>query len=321
MATAAFLVCETGLHAEALVIPATRLLGCGQMTDQRAGLLIPLGPTTPPHAGARYLAGDRDLLSRPQPPWLETRAANIQAQGLALPPRRRAHGRPAPGGPTPRAPRGLQRRPSARAVAAQDPLRPLGAPRAPQRDHGAGEGRGPMALGPLAPTPRPGQGAPLLDDVEPPRQAAPAAAPALHAHHKRVQGSRGAHESDSGDKGPLRHAARGVEPSGHAFAPARGLGASGDCGGDAGQWGALAPHATAAERRQRGQVPGDWAGGLARLPWYESVPSGTIAAQVVTQRWRLRDGLCLPVRVYDGTTSHDTWQTTAPKRQVVHISI
>ena len=39
-------------------------------------------------------------------------------------------------------------------------------------------------------------------------------------------------------------------------------------GGDAGQLGALAPHDPADERRQRGQVPGDCACGLARIPLY-----------------------------------------------------
>src|SRR5215216_5686837 len=57
----AFLVGEKGLDAEALVIPATRLLCGREIADQGQGLLIPLGPTTQHHAGAIRLTGDIDL--------------------------------------------------------------------------------------------------------------------------------------------------------------------------------------------------------------------------------------------------------------------
>src|SRR5262249_49393194 len=75
-------------------------------------------------------------------------------------------------------------------------------------------------------------------------------------------------------------------------------------GGDAGQLGALAPHNTADERRKRGQVSGDCAGGLARIPLCESVPYGTISAEVVTHRLLLLDWSRFPARVYDETTSN-----------------
>jgi hypothetical protein len=62
METAAFLVGEKSLDADALLIQATRLLGCCQIADQIQGLVIPLGPTTPHHDGAIPLSGDIDLL-------------------------------------------------------------------------------------------------------------------------------------------------------------------------------------------------------------------------------------------------------------------
>src|SRR5215813_11135281 len=42
MEASAFLVCEKGLDAEALLIPATRRLGCRQLADQIQGLGYPL---------------------------------------------------------------------------------------------------------------------------------------------------------------------------------------------------------------------------------------------------------------------------------------
>jgi hypothetical protein len=62
MESSAFLVCEKGLDAEALLIQATRLLGCRQIADQIHGLVIPLGPTTPHHDGTIRLAGNLDLV-------------------------------------------------------------------------------------------------------------------------------------------------------------------------------------------------------------------------------------------------------------------
>jgi site-specific DNA recombinase len=44
------------LDAEALLIPATRLLCCRQIADHIQGLLIPLGPTTQHHDGAIHLS-------------------------------------------------------------------------------------------------------------------------------------------------------------------------------------------------------------------------------------------------------------------------
>src|ERR1043166_5306538 len=95
-----------------------------------------------------------------------------------------------------------------------------------------------------------------------------------------------------------------VEPAGQAFDPALGPGVSRAVGGDAGPLGALTTHGPPDERRQRGQVPGDAAGGLARIPLCESVPYGTISAEVVTHRRLLSDWSRFPARVYDETTSH-----------------
>jgi site-specific DNA recombinase len=50
------------LDAEALLIPATRLLCCRQIADHIPGLLIPLGPTTQHHDGAIHLSCDIGLL-------------------------------------------------------------------------------------------------------------------------------------------------------------------------------------------------------------------------------------------------------------------
>src|SRR5215510_1902941 len=99
MAAAAFLVCEKGLDAEALLIPATRRLGCRQIADQIQGLVIPLGPTTPHHDWPIRLACDRDLFELNQPSRSDTRASHIKANDLTLPWRRRAHGRTTHVGP------------------------------------------------------------------------------------------------------------------------------------------------------------------------------------------------------------------------------
>ena len=124
-----------------------------------------------------------------------------------------------------------------------------------------------MPLGTVAPTPREGQGAPLLDYVEPQRPAAPAAGTALHDHHQGLEGSLCQKERDRGEHIPLLPEALVVEPSGQALPSALRLGALGDLWWRRWGVGAVAAHDTAAERRQRGQVPGDGAGGLARLPW------------------------------------------------------
>lgn len=288
------------------MLPTTRLLGGGPRADPIQGLLLPLGPTTPHHDGAIRLACARDLCAVQQSPRLATRASHSAAHSLALPRRRRAPGWTAHGGPAPRAQWGLQRRPLARAVPQQDALGPLGNPRAQQRDQGDVASLGTRPCGTVAHAPRQGPRAPLLHHVAPPRHTATADATARPDHHQRCSGARRQHESDRGDTVSRRHAVRVVEPSGQALDTALGRGAIGALWRDAGPWGARAPHDTAEERRQRGPVPGDGAGGWARRPWYASVPYGTIAAAVVTPPLLLLDGWRFPARVYDGTTSHYT---------------
>jgi hypothetical protein len=189
MEAATFLVCETGLDTEALLIPATRLLGCRQLAHHRQGLVIPLGPTTPPHDWTIRIACDQDLFELNQPPWLEARASPIKAKGLALPCRRCAHGRPADVEPAQLAQCSLQRRPIALAVAQKDHRGPRGDDRAHQCDHGDVEFLGTMPFGTVAHAPRQGQRAPLLDHMEHQRQAATADDTALHDHHKRLERS------------------------------------------------------------------------------------------------------------------------------------
>ena len=82
------------------MIHVTRLLGGRQIADQIQGLLIPLGPTTQHHDGTIRLSRDIDILELNQLPRLETCPSSIEAKGLALPRRRRAHGRTADIGPT-----------------------------------------------------------------------------------------------------------------------------------------------------------------------------------------------------------------------------
>jgi hypothetical protein len=190
MEAATFLVCEKGRDTEALLIQATRLRGCRQIAHQIQRLVIPLGPTTPHHDWTIRLACERALFALTQPPWLEARASHIKAKGLALPCRRRAHGRPADVGPAQLAPCSLQRRPIALAVAQQDHLGPLGDDRAHQCDHGDVEFLGTMPFGTLAHAPRQGQRAPLIDHMEQQRQAATADDTAIHDHHKRLERSR-----------------------------------------------------------------------------------------------------------------------------------
>src|ERR1041384_5335313 len=122
METSAFLVCEKGLDAEPLLIIVACLLSCRQVADQIQRLLIPLGPTTPHHDGTIRLSGNIDLLQRHQSPRPETRASRIEATGLTLPRRRRAHRRPAYVAPAKFAERVLQRRPIALAIAQKDYL-------------------------------------------------------------------------------------------------------------------------------------------------------------------------------------------------------
>jgi len=61
MEASAFLVCEKSLDAEALLIPATRLLGCHQIADHIQGFVIPLGPATQHQDWTIRIAGDRDF--------------------------------------------------------------------------------------------------------------------------------------------------------------------------------------------------------------------------------------------------------------------
>src|SRR5918994_428611 len=99
METSTFLVCEKGLDAEPLFIPATGFLGCGHIADQIQWLLIPLGPTAQQQDWTIRLACDVDLLALDQPARLETRAERIQAEGLTLPCRHGARGRATRVGP------------------------------------------------------------------------------------------------------------------------------------------------------------------------------------------------------------------------------
>jgi hypothetical protein len=55
-----------------------------------------------------------------------------------------------------------------------------------------------MPFGTVAHAPSQGQGAPLLNDVEHQRQAAPADDPAIHDHDKRLEGSLLQQEIDRG---------------------------------------------------------------------------------------------------------------------------
>src|SRR6266513_4471913 len=99
MEPSTFLVCEKGLDAEALFIPATGCLCSGHITDQIQRLLIPLGPTTQHHDWTISLSCAVDLLQLDQPARLETRAERIQAEGLTLPRRHGTRGRATRVGP------------------------------------------------------------------------------------------------------------------------------------------------------------------------------------------------------------------------------
>ena len=85
----------------------------------------------------------------------------------------------------------LQRRPIELAVAQKDYFGPCGNQCAQQLDHGDVERLGTMPFGTVAHTPRQGQSAPLLDDVEHQRQAAPADDTAIHDHHQGLESQLG----------------------------------------------------------------------------------------------------------------------------------
>jgi hypothetical protein len=108
LASATFLVCEKGLKTEALFIPATGCLCCQPMADHLQRLLLSLGPTTPHHDGTIRLACAMDVLDLDQAACFEPRPQGLEAQGRAVPRRRRAHGRAAGIGPARLMPRGLQ---------------------------------------------------------------------------------------------------------------------------------------------------------------------------------------------------------------------
>src|SRR4029453_4102968 len=99
MEPSTFLVCEKGLDAEALFIPATGCLCSSHITDQIQRLVIPLGPKTHHHEGAPRPSCAVDLLQLDQPARLETRAECIQTEGLTLPRRHGTRGRATRVGP------------------------------------------------------------------------------------------------------------------------------------------------------------------------------------------------------------------------------
>src|SRR5262249_9928503 len=146
--------------------------------------------------------------------------------------------------------------------------------------------------------PRQGQRASLINYVEHQRQAATTDDTAIHHHHQRLYGELSQEDIDLRSTLHLLQDTLVIEPSGQAFAPALGLGAIRNVGGDAGQLGPLAAYDTAEECCPRAHMPGDGAGGLARIPLSESVPYGTISAEVVTHRRLLLDGLRWPEGVY-----------------------
>ena len=123
MAPSTVLVCEQGLDAEALCIQATGCLCSGHLPAHIQRLLLPLGPPTPHPHGTIRLACTVALLSRDQPARLETRAAGIQAAGLARPRRHGARGCVTRGGPARLLQGVLEPRPSACPSAQHHPPR------------------------------------------------------------------------------------------------------------------------------------------------------------------------------------------------------
>src|SRR5919197_6112571 len=91
-----------------------------------------------------------------------------------------------------------------------------------------------------------------------------------------------------------------VDPPGKAFDAAFRLGAIRDVGGHLGELCALTPHEPTDERRERGQVPGDHACGLARIALSSGLPYGTIPAEVVTHRLLLLEGSPFPGSIRRG---------------------
>jgi len=279
MEPATLLVRANGRTPEALCIPATGFLCGGHVADHIQRCLLSLGPTTPEHHRTRGGARALGLLARDQGARRAPRPQGIEAERLALPRCHGTQGRAACLAPARLLPRGLQGRPVTRAVAKTDHRGPRREPRAPHRDHRDVQGVGTVARRRLAHPPGQQQGAPWGDDMAPARGTAAAHAPALQDEPHRLQGQRTPPDVRRGQTVHLLHATRSVAPSGHAFEPALGPGASRDVGGDAGPWGALPAHDPPEERCQGAQVPGDAAGGLARIPWASSVRYGTRSAQ------------------------------------------
>jgi hypothetical protein len=272
---ATLLVGETGLQTEALFLPAPGGLCCQPMADHLPRLVIPRGPTTQPQDGTLRLACAMDVLDREPAAWGETRPQGIEAQGRAGPRRRRARGRAAGVGPARLRPRGVPCRPGARAVAPHAPRRPRQAPLAPPRDHGAGERCRPVAWRGLTPPPGPWQGTPLRDDMEHERGTPAAPAAAIPDEPHRRPSARTPPALHRGQTVDRLQAMGVVAPPRQALDAARGLGALGARRGEVGQWGALAAHDAAEQRRQgvemagtvpegRGGEPGASAGRRAR---------------------------------------------------------
>ena len=191
-----------------------------------------------------------NVLDLDQSAWLETRPQGIEAKRRAVPRRRRAHGRAAGVGPARLMPRGLQRRPVARAVTQKDHPGPLGDHLAQQLDQGDVEVCGTGALRGVAHPPGQRQGATFRDDRDHQRSTPTAHAAAIHDEHHRLQGEMTPQDLRRGQKVHLLQNVGVVEPPRNACDAALGLGAIGDLRGDMGQWGALAAHDAADQRRQ-----------------------------------------------------------------------
>jgi hypothetical protein len=260
MEPSTFLVCEKGRNTEALFLPATGFLCGGHMADHIQRLVLPLGPTTPPHDGTIRLARVVDLLAREQLAQFATRAERIQAEGLALPRCHGARGRAARVRPTRLRQRVRPPRPIECAIAQHHHRRPCGAQPTAACDEGDRERCGKVALRSVAHPPRPREGSPFRHAREQQRRTPAAYAAAIPDEPHRLSGEGTQHTSRRGQQVHLRQDVGLGAPPRKACDAACRLGPVGHWRSAVRQLGALAAHEAADARRQGEQGPGDRAG-------------------------------------------------------------
>ena len=302
METTTFLVREKGLDPEAFGVQATRLVCRGHIREQMERFFLPFGPATQEHhraiGGCRYAhIGERD-----QRPWCDTGGHRLAPEVLPIPQDRDVASRPDHVGPAIGLHGVLERGAIELAIAQQDDL----CLRREDLVHLLAQHNmevfREMPLLALAHQPREGQRSSFIHYMDHQGDTpTPHHAP-IHHQDERLQRQRRQQDLSEGEKIDLGGDVVVPQPSGKAFDPTFWLGPIRHMGSDGRQLGALARYDAADQRGQGDDVSGDSAPGFSRVPLCQSIPYGTILAEVVTHRMLLPMSISQR-RVYDGATS------------------